>query len=62
MTFPEILENGYFLGLLVLFFSLLQGTLSQASTHILCVEGIRLKTALQVHSKIENRNHRKSSI
>ncbi|XP_016766887.2 ATP-binding cassette sub-family C member Sur isoform X2 [Apis mellifera] len=47
MTFPEILENGYFLGLLVLFFSLLQGTLSQASTHILCVEGIRLKTALQ---------------
>ncbi|XP_031368512.1 ATP-binding cassette sub-family C member Sur isoform X3 [Apis dorsata] len=47
MTFPEILENGYFLGLLILFFSLLQGTLSQASTHILCVEGIRLKTALQ---------------
>ncbi|XP_017767068.1 PREDICTED: ATP-binding cassette sub-family C member Sur [Eufriesea mexicana] len=47
MTFPEILQNGYFLGLLVFFFSLLQSTLSQTSTHILCVEGIRLKTALQ---------------
>lgn len=47
MTFPEIWQNGYFLGLLVFFFSLLQSTLSQASTHILCVEGIRLKTALQ---------------
>ncbi|XP_060812927.1 ATP-binding cassette sub-family C member Sur isoform X1 [Bombus pascuorum] len=47
MTFPEILQNGYFLCLLVFFFSLLQSTLSQASTHILCVEGIRLKNALQ---------------
>ena len=61
MTFPEIWQNGYFLGLLVFFFSLLQSTLSQASTHILCIEGIRLKTALQVHLKLENSNHRKPS-
>ncbi|XP_043258607.1 ATP-binding cassette sub-family C member Sur [Colletes gigas] len=47
MTFSEVLQNGYFLGLLVFVFAILQSTLSQASTHILCVEGIRLKTALQ---------------
>ncbi|XP_053987096.1 ATP-binding cassette sub-family C member Sur [Hylaeus volcanicus] len=47
MTFSEILQNGYFLSLLVFVFALLQSTLSQASTHILCVEGVRLKTALQ---------------
>ncbi|CAK9810065.1 ATP-binding cassette sub-family C member 9 [Anthophora plagiata] len=47
ITFSEIYQNGYFLGLLVFFFALLQSTLSQASTHILCVEGIRLKTSLQ---------------
>ncbi|XP_076544094.1 sulfonylurea receptor [Osmia lignaria lignaria] len=47
MTFSEIIQNGYFLGLLIFFFALLQSTLSQTSSHILCVEGIRLKTALQ---------------
>ncbi|CAL7947692.1 unnamed protein product [Xylocopa violacea] len=47
MKFSEIMQNGYFLGLLMFFVALLQSTLSQASTHILCVEGIRLKTALQ---------------
>ncbi|XP_017788164.1 PREDICTED: ATP-binding cassette sub-family C member Sur [Habropoda laboriosa] len=47
MTFSEIYQNGYFLSLLVFFFALLQSTLSQASTHILCVEGIRLKSSLQ---------------
>ncbi|XP_076755199.1 sulfonylurea receptor isoform X2 [Xylocopa sonorina] len=47
MKFSEIIQNGYFLGLLMFFVALLQSTLSQASTHILCVEGIRLKTALQ---------------
>ncbi|XP_076375179.1 uncharacterized protein LOC117218023 isoform X2 [Megalopta genalis] len=47
MTFSEILDNGYFLALLAFAFALLQSTLSQASTHVLCVEGIRLKTALQ---------------
>ncbi|XP_078045328.1 sulfonylurea receptor isoform X2 [Augochlora pura] len=47
MTFAEVLDNGYFLALLAFVFALLQSTLSQASTHVLCVEGIRLKTALQ---------------
>ncbi|XP_076279079.1 sulfonylurea receptor [Lasioglossum baleicum] len=47
MTFSEVLQNGYFLALLAFVFALLQSTLSQASTHILCVEGIRLKTSLQ---------------
>ncbi|XP_076160818.1 sulfonylurea receptor isoform X2 [Ptiloglossa arizonensis] len=47
MTFSDVLQNGYFLSLLVFVFALLQSTLSQASTHILCVEGIRLKTSLQ---------------
>ncbi|XP_076228088.1 sulfonylurea receptor isoform X2 [Nomia melanderi] len=47
MTFSEVLQNGYFLALLVFVFALLQSTLSQASTHVLCVEGIRLKTSLQ---------------
>ncbi|KZC13248.1 ATP-binding cassette sub-family C member Sur [Dufourea novaeangliae] len=47
MTFSEVLQNGYFLALLVFVFAMLQSTLSQASTHVLCVEGIRLKGALQ---------------
>lgn len=48
MTFSQILKNGYFLGILVFFATILQSTISQASTHVLCVEGIRLRTALQV--------------
>ncbi|XP_067206473.1 ATP-binding cassette sub-family C member Sur isoform X2 [Linepithema humile] len=47
MTFSQILKNGYFLGLVVFFASILQSTMSQASTHVLCVAGIRLRTALQ---------------
>ncbi|XP_025268777.1 ATP-binding cassette sub-family C member Sur isoform X2 [Camponotus floridanus] len=48
MTFSQILKNGYFLGILVFLATILQSTISQASTHVLCVEGIRLRTALQV--------------
>ncbi|XP_034942129.1 ATP-binding cassette sub-family C member Sur-like [Chelonus insularis] len=47
ITLQELLENGYFLGLLVFLAVILQSTLSQASTHFLNVEGIRLRTALQ---------------
>ncbi|XP_072749305.1 ATP-binding cassette sub-family C member Sur isoform X2 [Anoplolepis gracilipes] len=47
MTFSQILKNGYFLGILVFLATILQSTISQASTHVLCVEGIRLRTALQ---------------
>lgn len=56
MTFSQILKNGYFLGILVFFATILQSTISQASTHMLCVEGIRLRTALQVgyYHVIEN--------
>lgn len=48
MTFSQILRNGYFLGIVVFFATVLQSTLKQASTHVLCVGGIRLRTALQV--------------
>ncbi|XP_014489002.1 PREDICTED: ATP-binding cassette sub-family C member Sur [Dinoponera quadriceps] len=47
MTFSEISQNGYFLGIVVFLAIILQSTLSQAYTHILYVAGIRLKTALQ---------------
>ncbi|XP_051156850.1 ATP-binding cassette sub-family C member Sur-like isoform X2 [Leptopilina boulardi] len=47
VTVDQFFQNGYILGLLVFFASILQSTLSQSSTHILNVEGIRLKTALQ---------------
>ncbi|KAH0954120.1 hypothetical protein HN011_011629 [Eciton burchellii] len=47
MTFSEILRNGYFLGIVVFLAIILQSTISQASTHVLCVGGIRLRTALQ---------------
>ncbi|RLU19415.1 hypothetical protein DMN91_007972 [Ooceraea biroi] len=47
MTFSEILKNGYFLGIVVFLATILQSTISQASTHVLCVGGIRLRTALQ---------------
>ncbi|KAL0120319.1 hypothetical protein PUN28_008165 [Cardiocondyla obscurior] len=47
MTFSQILRNGYFLGIVIFFATILQSTLKQASTHVLCVGGIRLRTALQ---------------
>lgn len=47
-TVSEFLSNGYVMAVVVLVSSIAQGSFSQASTHILNVEGIRLKTALQV--------------
>ncbi|XP_043281302.1 ATP-binding cassette sub-family C member Sur isoform X2 [Venturia canescens] len=47
VTFGRLMENGYFVGLLMFFAAIFQSTLSQASTHFLNVEGIRLRTALQ---------------
>ncbi|XP_039304714.1 ATP-binding cassette sub-family C member Sur isoform X2 [Solenopsis invicta] len=47
LTFSQILKNGYFLGIIVFLATILQSTLKQASTHMFCVEGIRLRTALQ---------------
>ncbi|XP_055589734.1 ATP-binding cassette sub-family C member Sur isoform X5 [Uranotaenia lowii] len=47
LTWSDLLANGWFVALLVLVASLAQGTFSQASTHIMDMEGIRLKNALQ---------------
>ncbi|KAG8334859.1 hypothetical protein J6590_081006 [Homalodisca vitripennis] len=49
----ELLSNGCVVAGLVLLSSVAQGSLSQATTHVINVEGIRLKTALQalVYSK-----------
>lgn len=48
ITLQEFLSNGFVMSVIVLVGGIAQATLSQASTHILNVEGIRLKTALQV--------------
>uniref|UniRef100_A0A8D9AUF0 ATP-binding cassette sub-family C member 8 n=7 Tax=Cacopsylla melanoneura TaxID=428564 RepID=A0A8D9AUF0_9HEMI len=48
VTVSEFLSNGYVMAVIVFISSIAQGSFSQASTHILNVEGIRLKTALQV--------------
>ncbi|XP_053691966.1 ATP-binding cassette sub-family C member Sur [Sabethes cyaneus] len=47
LTWTELLANGWFVALLVLVSSVAQGTFSQASTHIMDMEGIKLKNALQ---------------
>lgn len=46
-TWLEFIENGWVMAMLVLFATLAQGTLSQASTHIVNMIGIRLRTSLQ---------------
>lgn len=46
-TWMEFIENGWVMAILVLFATLAQGTLSQASTHIVNMIGIRLRTSLQ---------------
>ncbi|CAG5071449.1 Similar to ABCC1: Multidrug resistance-associated protein 1 (Homo sapiens) [Cotesia congregata] len=43
----QLMDNGYFLGVVIFMAAILQSTLSQASTHFVNVEGIRLRTALQ---------------
>ncbi|XP_053666960.1 ATP-binding cassette sub-family C member Sur [Anopheles marshallii] len=47
LTWASLFANGWFVCVLVLVASLAQGTLSQASTHLMDAEGIRLKNALQ---------------
>jgi hypothetical protein len=47
-TMSEFLNNGYVMGVIVLVAALAQGTFSQSSTHLVNVEGIHLKGALQV--------------
>ncbi|KFB49204.1 sulfonylurea receptor/ abc transporter [Anopheles sinensis] len=47
ITWSTLLANGWVVAVLVLVASLAQGTLSQASTHLMDAEGIRLKNALQ---------------
>lgn len=46
-SISEFLSNGYVMAAVMFLSSFLQGALSQASSHVLCIEGIRLKTALQ---------------
>ncbi|XP_022163687.1 ATP-binding cassette sub-family C member Sur-like [Myzus persicae] len=47
VTFWEFLNNGYVMAFIMLISCIAQGSFSQASTHILNVEGIRLKSGLQ---------------
>ncbi|KAL4141386.1 hypothetical protein QTP88_004034 [Uroleucon formosanum] len=47
VTFWEFLNNGYVMAFIMLISCITQGSFSQASTHILNVEGIRLKSGLQ---------------
>ncbi|XP_061511303.1 ATP-binding cassette sub-family C member Sur isoform X2 [Anopheles gambiae] len=47
LTWASLFANGWIVCVLVLVASLAQGTLSQASTHLMDEEGIRLKNALQ---------------
>lgn len=46
-SWPEFVENGWIMALLVLLATLAQGSFSQASTHIVNMIGIRLRTSLQ---------------
>lgn len=46
-TWSEFIENGWIMGLLVLFATIAQGSFSQASTHIVNMIGIRLRGSLQ---------------
>lgn len=43
----EFVENGWIMSCIVLTSFLMQGTLSQASTHLVNMEGIKIKNALQ---------------
>ncbi|RZF42694.1 hypothetical protein LSTR_LSTR001489 [Laodelphax striatellus] len=47
LTVSRLMSNGYVVSVVVLLSALAQATFSQASTHVLSVEGVRLKTALQ---------------
>lgn len=53
LTVKEFFKNGYIIGIIVLISAIVQGTLSQSSTHLVNIEGIRLKSALQVMTYIK---------
>lgn len=46
-NWDEFISNGWILSTIVLFAFLLQGTLSQSSTYLVNMEGIKIKNALQ---------------
>ena len=46
-TWKDFFSNGWIVCILILISSLAQGTFSQASTHIVNMEGIKLKNAIQ---------------
>jgi len=46
-TWSDLLANGWCIAWIVLLAAITQGALSQASTHILNMTGIRIKTSLQ---------------
>lgn len=48
VTFVEFINNGYVMIAIITISSIAQALFSQNSTHLVSVEGIRLKTALQV--------------
>jgi hypothetical protein len=48
VTFQEFLSNGYVVLLIVTLALIFQALLSQNSTHLVTVEGTRLKAGLQV--------------
>lgn len=52
VTLDEFLNNGYVMLLIITMALISQAFLSQNSTHLVTVEGTRLKTALQVRSFI----------
>ncbi|XP_073995302.1 sulfonylurea receptor isoform X2 [Rhodnius prolixus] len=47
VTVKDFLSNGYIMTAIIFISAVAQGSFSQASTHLVTVEGIRLKTALQ---------------
>lgn len=48
VSVSEFFSNGYVMGVLIFLSALAQGTFSQSCTHLINVEGIRIKAALQV--------------
>ena len=50
VTLEEFFNNGYVMLLIITMALISQAFLSQNSTHLVTVEGTRLKTALQVRS------------
>ena len=47
MGWPEVVRNGWVVAVVALLAALAQSTFSQASTHLVAMEGIHVKAALQ---------------